>query len=92
MFSRLLTKHRLRLELTPMRAARSLGMSPANYRELEAGERYPDFDAYSAICELFGWRQAFVGARFDRQRWAGVERRVCTHGEERMEWLPPLPP
>jgi hypothetical protein len=58
MFSRLLTKQRLRLELTPLEAPRQLGVSPANYREPEAGERDPDCDAYSAIRELFGWPQA----------------------------------
>jgi hypothetical protein len=30
------------------------------YREMEAGTRWPGFETYGRICKLFGWPQAFV--------------------------------
>jgi hypothetical protein len=42
-------------------AERRFGVSTAEYRLLEAGARYPDFNTYDAICRRFGWRQAFTG-------------------------------
>jgi hypothetical protein len=30
------------------------------YRELEAGERWPNGETFHRICELYGWPQTFV--------------------------------
>jgi hypothetical protein len=38
-----------------------LGVSPREYRELEAGERTPDFETWDRICKLYGWPQTFIG-------------------------------
>ena len=42
-------------------AAWRLGVSIREYRELEAGERSPNFETLNRICELHGWPQTFVG-------------------------------
>ena len=42
-------------------AARRFRVTLADYRLLQAGARYPDFNTYDAICRRFGWRQAFPG-------------------------------
>jgi predicted transcriptional regulator len=60
-FSDLLARDRQRLGLRIARAAWILGVSVHELRELEAGKRWPDFDRYDRICEVFGWPQAFVG-------------------------------
>jgi hypothetical protein len=39
------------------RAAWLLGVSVPELRELEAGARWPSFDTYDRIDELFGWQQ-----------------------------------
>jgi len=31
------------------------------YRELEAGRRWPTFETWDRICKRYGWPQAFVG-------------------------------
>jgi predicted transcriptional regulator len=62
MFGELLARDRTRLGLRLARAAWVLGVSVSELRELEAGTRWPDFDTYDRICEVFGWPQAFVGA------------------------------
>jgi hypothetical protein len=43
-------------------AARRLGISVREYRELEAGARPPSFDTWDRICELYGWPQTFTRA------------------------------
>jgi hypothetical protein len=30
------------------------------YRELEAGERWPNWETFHRICKLYGWPQTFV--------------------------------
>jgi hypothetical protein len=35
-------------------------VSVREYRELEAGERVPDFATWDRICKLYGWPQTFV--------------------------------
>jgi hypothetical protein len=30
------------------------------YRELEAAERWPNWETFHRICELYGWPQTFV--------------------------------
>ena len=42
-------------------AAWRLGVSVREYRELEAGERWPNWETFHRICELYGWPQTFVG-------------------------------
>ena len=41
-------------------AAWRLGVSVREYREIEAGERWPSFETWDRICRLFGWPQTFV--------------------------------
>ncbi len=38
-----------------------LGVSPAEYRRLEASQQWPSWETYDQICKLFGWPQTFVG-------------------------------
>jgi hypothetical protein len=35
-------------------------VSVREYRELEAGTRYPSSETWDRICELYGWPQTFV--------------------------------
>lgn len=44
-------------------AAWRLGVSVREYRELEAGERWPCFETWDRICKLFGWPQTFIAGR-----------------------------
>jgi predicted transcriptional regulator len=37
-----------------------LGVSVHEYRELEAGERWPSFETWDRICKMYGWPQTFV--------------------------------
>lgn len=37
-----------------------LGVSPQEYRELEAGTGLPSFQTWDATCKLYGWSQSFV--------------------------------
>jgi predicted transcriptional regulator len=41
-------------------AAWRLGVSVREYRELEAGERWPDGETWDRICELCGWPGTYV--------------------------------
>jgi len=43
-------------------AACLLGVSVREYREIEAGMRWPTFETWDRICKLFGWPATFVGA------------------------------
>jgi hypothetical protein len=42
------------------RAAWLLGVSVREYRELEAGTRFPTFETWNRICKLYGWPQTFL--------------------------------
>jgi hypothetical protein len=42
-------------------AAWRFGVSVREYRELEAGSRFPSVDTCDRVCKLFGWPQAVVG-------------------------------
>jgi hypothetical protein len=54
--------------MTQAQAARRFGLILHAYRKTEAGEEELfDYDAYSAICSLFGWPQAFVATTRSRQ-------------------------
>jgi transcriptional regulator with XRE-family HTH domain len=59
MFADLLRADRERLGLSIGQAARRLGIFPAVYRQLEAGERWPDWAAYDRIAAAFGWPRSF---------------------------------
>jgi Helix-turn-helix domain len=52
---------RERLGLSVARASWLVGVSVREYRELEVGERCPDFETWNRICKLYGWPQTLVG-------------------------------
>jgi len=62
-FPDLLKKDRQRHGFTVGQVAWGLGITSAEYRALEAGESFPDFETWDRICELYGWPQTFVGTR-----------------------------
>jgi transcriptional regulator with XRE-family HTH domain len=41
-------------------AAWRSGVSVREYREIEAGERWPNGETFNRICELYGWPQTFA--------------------------------
>jgi predicted transcriptional regulator len=41
-------------------AAWRLGVSIREYRELEAGTRWPSSETWHRICDVFGWPQTFA--------------------------------
>ena len=41
-------------------AAWRLGVSVREYREIEAGEGWPNGETWDRICNLYGWPQTFV--------------------------------
>jgi hypothetical protein len=55
-------RDRQREGLRVCRAAWLIGVTVREYREIEAGDRVPDPDAWDRICELYGWPQTFVGS------------------------------
>jgi hypothetical protein len=59
----MLERDRKRSGLRVCRAAWLLGVSVREYRELEAGERYPTFQMWNRICKMYGWPQTFVPPR-----------------------------
>jgi DNA-binding XRE family transcriptional regulator len=60
MLGDLLKRDRERWGMTQGQAARRFGLSLPTYRKVESGaEKLFDFDAYSAIAELFGWPRTF---------------------------------
>jgi transcriptional regulator with XRE-family HTH domain len=61
-FGTTLARDRRRMGFTVSQVAWRLGIGPGTYREIEAGERAPDFETWDRICKLYGWPQAFVGA------------------------------
>jgi DNA-binding XRE family transcriptional regulator len=63
MLSDLLTKDRARWGFTVGQVAWRVGVTPREYRELEAGERVPSWDAYDQMAEQFGWPGSFVDKR-----------------------------
>jgi transcriptional regulator with XRE-family HTH domain len=64
MFSDLLRGDRERSDLTIEQAARRLGVPPAAYRKLEAGERWPSWETYAGIATAFRWPRSFHDSRF----------------------------
>jgi hypothetical protein len=43
-----------------MHAASLIGVTAREYRELEAGDAFPDVETWKRICELYGWTQTFL--------------------------------
>jgi DNA-binding XRE family transcriptional regulator len=62
MFSDLLRRDRERFGLSIGQAAWRVGVKPAEYRRLEEGKAWPDWETYDRICDLFGWPQTFAGS------------------------------
>jgi hypothetical protein len=60
MLSDLLRKDRERSGLSVGQAAWHLGVRVREYRELEAGERWPDWTTYDRIAAAFGWPRSFA--------------------------------
>jgi hypothetical protein len=57
----MLRRDRDRYGFRVCRTAWPFGVSVREYRELEAGERWPDSVTWDRICKLYGWSQTFVG-------------------------------
>jgi Helix-turn-helix domain len=60
-FPDMLRRDRERWGMRECQAAWRVGVSVREYRELEAGERWPDYVTWDRICKLYGWPQTFVG-------------------------------
>jgi ribosome-binding protein aMBF1 (putative translation factor) len=60
-FPDLLRKDRERRGFTVCQVAWRLGVKPQEYRELEVGTRWPDYETWDRICKLYAWPQRFVG-------------------------------
>jgi predicted transcriptional regulator len=54
MFGDMLRRDRERWGFSVGQAAWRFGVSPKEYRELEAGTSWASFDTYDRICKLFG--------------------------------------
>jgi len=59
----MMQRARKREGLRVCRAAWLIGVSVREYRELEAGERFPDPGTYERICDLYWWPQTIEGMR-----------------------------
>ena len=55
----MMQRGRQREGLRECRAAWLLGVIVREYREMEAGDRVPEFDVWDRLCELYGWPQTF---------------------------------
>ena len=56
----MLAEDRKRAGWSVEQAARRLCVSPAIYREIEAGTRKPEWETWDAICRTFGWSRTFT--------------------------------
>ena len=61
MFGQLLRRDLERSGMSVGQAVWRLGVSVREYRELEAWQRWPNWETFDRICKLFGWPQTFVG-------------------------------
>jgi hypothetical protein len=59
-FGTMLERDRKRWGWSVGQAAWRFGVKPSEYREIEAGTRWPSFDVYDRTAKLFGWPQAYV--------------------------------
>jgi transcriptional regulator with XRE-family HTH domain len=55
MLPAMLEQDRKRAGWSVKQAAWRLGVSIREYREIEAGERSPNFETWDRICKLYGW-------------------------------------
>ena len=55
----LLRRDRERRGFTVGQVAWRFGVKPQEYRKLEAGERFPDFETWDRICNLYQCRRSF---------------------------------
>ena len=60
MLPTLLERDRKRAGWSVAQAAWRLGVSVREYPELEAGERWPNWETFHRTCELYGWSQTFA--------------------------------
>jgi transcriptional regulator with XRE-family HTH domain len=60
MYAAMLRSDRQRRGFTIGQVAWRLGVTPARYRELEAGTVFPNFDTWDRMCKLYG-PQSFMG-------------------------------
>ena len=81
MLPTMLEEDRKRAGWSVGQAAWEVGVTVREYREIEAGERRPNWETFNRICELCGWggpRRSHPGSAADpgaRGR-SGVTRRV----------------
>jgi hypothetical protein len=64
----MLRRDRERWGLRLCRAAWLLGVTVRELREMEAGDRLPDWDSYRRMAGLFGWPETFAERPNGRQR------------------------
>jgi DNA-binding XRE family transcriptional regulator len=60
MFRRMLEDDRKRAGWSVGQAAWRLGVSVREYRKIEAGESWPNWETFHRICVLFGWPETFA--------------------------------
>ena len=60
MLPTMLEHDRRRAGWSVARAAYELGVSIRAYREIEAGERSPNWEEFDRICKTFSWPQTFA--------------------------------
>jgi hypothetical protein len=58
-YAAMMERDRKREGLRVCRVAWLIGVTVREYRELEAGDRFPEPRTYERICELYGWPQAW---------------------------------
>src|SRR5262249_38088511 len=59
-FPAMMQRDRERQGLRVCRAAWLIGVSVREYREIEAGERGPEFETWRRMCDVFNWPLAFA--------------------------------
>jgi DNA-binding XRE family transcriptional regulator len=59
-FPAMMQRDRVRQGLRVCRAAWLIGVTVREYREIEAGERDPDFETWRRMCDVFNWPLAFT--------------------------------
>jgi hypothetical protein len=60
MFRKMLEDDRPRAGWSVGQVAWRLGVTVREYRELEAVDRWPSFETWDRICNLYGWPRTFV--------------------------------
>lgn len=61
MLPTMLEQNRKRADWSVEQAARRLGVSIREHREIESGERSPNGEQCSRISKTFGWPETFAG-------------------------------